>query len=139
MRLRAVERAGLATGRAGFTLMELLVVVAILLLLMGVATPMYLNYLEKSKKDTARVQAKSLAADLKSFALTHNGEYPPAGTWDLLPLPPEKNPPLDPWGQPYQWELREIPQLDSVIMDPVVWSGGPAGNLGPLDELSSIN
>ena len=42
-----------ATARGGFTLMELLVVVAILVVLAGAAVPIYMTYLENAKKSTA--------------------------------------------------------------------------------------
>ena len=121
--------------RAGFTLMELLVVVAILVVLVGVATPMYLSYLDQSKRKVARADAVRLAGELKNFAVSHDGEYPPENTWDLVPL--EKKPPLDPWGQPYQWTLLESPQVDGAVLVPVVWSSGPNRVSGDADDISS--
>jgi prepilin-type N-terminal cleavage/methylation domain-containing protein len=129
-------RASLQTARAGFTLMELLVVIAILVVLIGVATPMYLSYLEKSKLRLARTTADTLSKTLKAYALEHDGAYPPVGDWSQVPL--EKNPPLDPWNQVYQWQLMPIVVGDSEVMTPVVWSGGPAGNFGPNDKCSSL-
>jgi prepilin-type N-terminal cleavage/methylation domain-containing protein len=137
MRLRPLERTGQAAPRTGFTLMELLVVVAILVVLVGVATPLYLNYLEQSKKKIARADAVRLAGELKNFAVSHDGDYPPPNTWDLLPL--EKKPPLDPWGQPYQWTLMETVQVDAKVMVPIVWSSGPNKISGDADDISSAN
>jgi type II secretory pathway pseudopilin PulG len=119
--------------------MELLVVVAILLVLVGVATPMYMNYLEQSRYKTARANAKMLATEIKNYQISHDGIAPPENTWDDLPLPPEKKPPLDPWNQPYQWAMRQIQQTDGTSFgEPVVWSVGPNGDMGPEGELSSI-
>ena len=139
MRLRNMHHAGRAAARAGFTLMELLVVVAILVILVGVATPLYLNYLEQSKAKIARTTAHSLAGEIKNYAISHDGNWPDQNTWDLLPLPPEKKPPLDPWGRPFQWSLRSIQQADGTqFADPVVWSGGPQGNQGAEGDFSSL-
>jgi prepilin-type N-terminal cleavage/methylation domain-containing protein len=135
MRLPTLHRTGRAAARAGFTLMELLVVVAILVVLVGVATPLYLNYLEQSKKKIARADAIRLAGELKNFAVSHDGEYPPENTWDLLPL--EKKPPLDPWGQPYHWGLVETIQIDAKVMVPIVWSSGPNRISGDADDIPS--
>jgi general secretion pathway protein G len=135
MYLRSVGRTGRGAARAGFTLMELLVVVAILVVLAAVATPLYINYLEQSKVKIARAEAVRLSGELKNFAITHDGEYPPEGSWDLLPM--EKKPPLDPWNQPYQWALSESAQAEVVLAVPVVWSGGPNKASGDADDISS--
>jgi prepilin-type N-terminal cleavage/methylation domain-containing protein len=141
MLLRPITQTGRATIRGGFTLLELLVVVAILVVLVGVATPMYLNYLEQSKARIAKIEAKSLAGEITRYAISHDGNFPQEGDWSLLPLPPEKKPmPLDPWRHPYQWALRPIMQADGTQhMDPVVWSGGPLGNQGAEGEYSSMS
>jgi len=115
--------------------MELLVVVAILVVLVGVATPLYLNYLEQSKMKTAYSNAKMLSGELKNFAISHDGEYPPEGDWTLLPL--EKKPPLDPWGQPYRWGLVQTQQVDTVISVPVVISNGPDRTPNTADDITS--
>ena len=141
MRLRTAQRttrSARAAARAGFTLMELLVVIAILLVLVGVATPLYLGHLERSKIQTAQAYTKLLASELKNFAVM-NSEFPPPGDFSLLPLPPEKQPPVDPWGSPYQWDMRYIPMPDGTqVPDPVVWSVGPNRDQGPDGAISSV-
>jgi general secretion pathway protein G len=141
MRLRNLHHAGrTAAARAGFTLMELLVVVAILLVLIGVATPLYMNYLEQSKGRVAKSDAHRLAGELRNYAVSHDGNWPNPDTWDLLPLPPEQKPPLDPWKRPFHWTMREIQHGDgTTTMDPVVWSTGPTGNLDASGGYSSIS
>ncbi|MER3441036.1 MAG: hypothetical protein C4296_06660 [Gemmataceae bacterium] len=124
-----------AAARAAFTLMELLVVVAILLVLVGVATPLYMSYLESSKLRVAKADAVRLAQELKNFYVLHNAFPEPVGSWDLLPL--DKKPPLDPWGRPYEWSLVEVPQLETNITVPVVWSAGPNGVSGDADDIRS--
>ena len=135
MRLRPIERAGTATVRAGFTLMELLVVVAILLVLTSVAVPLYMSYLERSKGGTAKSYASILAGELKNFYVVNGGNYPPENDWSMLSSL-TINPPLDPWGSPYQWALTPAPSGEFAI--PVVWSVGPNGDQGPQGEYSSL-
>jgi prepilin-type N-terminal cleavage/methylation domain-containing protein len=136
MRLRNLEPAGRAAARTGFTLMELLVVVAILVVLVGVATPMYMTYLDQSKKKIARSNAVMLAGELKNFYVSHD-DYPPQGDWSLLPLPPGKNPPLDPWGQQYHWQFMQHQTIDGPMLVPVVWSNGPNRISGDQDDIYS--
>ena len=59
----------------GFTLVELLVVLAILGLLVALATPQVLKYLAKSKVDTARIEMANIGTSLDLF-LIDNGRYP---------------------------------------------------------------
>ena len=142
MLVRLTKPTRRSVARAAFTLMELLVVVAILLVLVGVATPLYLNYLERSRKDVAKANAKSLAEDLKAFAISHGGEYPQEGDWSLLPLPPERKPPLDPWNMPYRWALRPVVSDEvsgTVIYEPVVWSAGPDRTDNTADDIASVD
>jgi general secretion pathway protein G len=98
---------------AGFTLLELLVVLAILGLLAAIVGPQVLRYLGSSKTESAQVQAKNVAAALNLFKLDA-GRFPTAeeGVNALLKAPPsvpDWNGPylpqasavLDPWGKPY--------------------------------------
>jgi len=52
------------SDEAGYTLMELLVVLAILGLLAAVATPMVLHYLDSAKVSTAKTEVSNLSAGL---------------------------------------------------------------------------
>ena len=102
---------------AGFTLVELLVVLAILGLLVAVATPQVIKYLGRAKVDTARIQMKDLSTALDLF-LVDVGRYPTQqeGLEALVAnpgtLPNWHGPyvkavtvPLDPWGHPYQYRF----------------------------------
>jgi general secretion pathway protein G len=104
-------------SQAGFTLVELLVVLAILGLLVAVATPQVIKYLGRAKVDTARIQMHDLSTALDLF-LVDVGRYPTQqeGLQALVqnpgtlanwhgPYVKANTVPLDPWGQPYQYRF----------------------------------
>ena len=104
-------------SEAGFTLVELLVVLAILGLLVAVATPQVLKYLGKAKIDTAQIEIKSLSTALDLYMIDV-GRYPTQqeglealvanpgvlATWHG-PYVKSTTVPLDPWGHPYQYRI----------------------------------
>jgi general secretion pathway protein G len=102
--------------RNGFTLLELLVVLAILGLLAAIVGPQVIRYLGSSKTQTASVQVKNIAASLELFRLDA-GRYPTAaeGLNALIKPPasvpiwngpylPQASALVDPWGNPYQFK-----------------------------------
>jgi general secretion pathway protein G len=117
MRLtRTAERGGVVTSaRAGFTLVEMLVVLVILGLIMGLVGPRVLNYLTDSREKAARIQIESFKSSLDLFFLD-TGRYPttaeglaalvrrPGGLdgWNG-PYLRGGNLPADPWGRAYAY------------------------------------
>ena len=125
MHLRTVSRHARA-ARAGFTLMELLVVVAILLVLAGTSILAYKTIFAESKGSIAKAQATHLAEALENYSMSPNsgGNYPDPSTGfaDLILRGYLTKEPIDPWGQPYRWDLRQIG--DGSQVKAVVWSCG---------------
>ncbi len=99
----------------GFTLLELLVVLAILGLLYAIVGPQVIKYLSSSKSQTAQVQVKNVDAAMKLLRLDA-GRYPnnQEGLNALVTQPqampnwrgpylPNASALTDPWGQPYRY------------------------------------
>lgn len=104
-------------SEAGFTLVEILVVITITGLIMGLVGPRVLNYLSDSKVKTARIQIQGLSSALDLYYLD-NGRYPTSteGLGALAQKPdgatnwngPYLNGnlvPKDPWGRPYVYKI----------------------------------
>jgi len=69
------RRRRVRSGEAGFTLVEMLVVITIIGLIMALVGPRVLNYLAESKVKAARIQVASFSSSLDLFYLD-NGRYP---------------------------------------------------------------
>lgn len=108
-----------AMASAGFTLLEMLVVLVIIGLLAGLVGPRLFSKVDQSKVTAAITQAKMLRGAVESLRLDI-GRYPQAdeGLALLTKAPADaalaarwRGPyldgalPEDPWGQPYQYAL----------------------------------
>ena len=124
-----------------FTLIEVVVVIVILVTLASVATPMYMNYIKKSKVATAKTQIKLLDDALQQYKLDV-GTYPSdlqglmenidqSEKWDGPYIKPRV--PLDPWGGEYQYIFPgEHGEFD-------IYSFGADGQEGGEGEYADIN
>lgn len=128
---------------AGFTLLELLVVLVIIGLLVGYVAPRYFAQVGKSEVKTARAQIKALEDALDQYRLDV-GRYPdgeqglaalvtqPAGEarWQGPYL--KKALPSDPWGNAYQYKNPgEHGEVD-------IWSLGKDGQPGGSAEAAEV-
>jgi prepilin-type N-terminal cleavage/methylation domain-containing protein len=117
-------------ARRGFTLTEMLVVVAIIVVLAGVAVPITLNVLSDSKKDIALSHMRgSIAPAIKQFYTKHG--RPPVNAQELLGPPngvgtltPDAL--IDPWQREYQVTASELEQ--GGITFEIVSEGPNPGN-----------
>lgn len=104
---------------AGFTLIEMLVVLVIIGLLAGLVGPKLFGKVDSSKVQTAQTQVKMLKGALESMRLDI-GRFPtPEEGLALLSISPrddkirgrwrgpylDDDVPLDPWGTPYQYSV----------------------------------
>jgi general secretion pathway protein G len=125
---------------AGYTLLELLVVMGIIVLLTSVAAPQVLSYLGKARSETAKVQIGSISTALELYALDM-GTFPatqsglrvlvaaPAGNTRWRgPYLKRAEGLVDPWGRPYQY------RYPGHAGQPEVFSLGRDNAPGGVDE-----
>ncbi len=128
----------------GYTLLELLIVLAILGLIAAFAAPRVIGYFERSNTKAAQIQIANLSAALDLYRYD-TGAYPTAdeGLQALVTKPPKahhwRGPYLtrndgiiDPWGRPYIYQ----PSVDGA--PPVIMSYGADGKPGGTDQNQDV-
>ena len=138
-----------AAYQAGFTLVEMLVVLTIIALILGLVGPRVLNYLSESRVKTAKLQIESFGSSLDLFYLD-NGRYPttseglnalvqrPTGieVWNGPYIKGGKVP-SDPWGHPYQY--RSPVENENAPYEIVSYgSDGREGGTGTAADISNV-
>jgi general secretion pathway protein G len=133
--------------RAGFTLMELLIVIVILLALGGLAVVSLIDVKDKAEADITRVQMQNIQRALKDFRF-YMGRYPTeeeglSVLWSRDNLENEEDEanwrqflekPIreDNWGQP--WNYRAESEYD---LEYDLWSNGPDREEGTEDDIAN--
>ena len=141
------------TERRGFTLVEMLVVLGILVLLLAMVVPRILGTQKQADISATQSQLKLLRACLQRYALDMK-DFPTTeqGLQALIECPADldetvaarwKGPytdggelPKDAWGNDFQYEY---PPTQGTSEYPDMWSWGPDGQDGTEDDICSWN
>ena len=130
--------------RRGFTLMEVLLVLAILVVLGSMVTVGYLQIQKNANKDAARTQISMLEDAVQLYALqvgtcpstqqrtgstARRSVRPPEPGKVGRTVPARSALPNDPWGSPYQYEALSAEEFR-------IWSNGPDGQQGNEDDIN---
>jgi general secretion pathway protein G len=117
--------------QAAFTLLELLISLAIVAALVAIAVPSYQAYIERTRRAKAITDIAALSVSIGHY-MVENRTFPPdlaavGGNW------------LDPWGNPYQYlpidvvpppntgQVRRDKNLNPLNSDYDLYSMGPDG------------
>ncbi len=133
--------------KSGFTLMEVLLVMAILVVMASMVTLAFLTIQRNAQSDAAFTQASLLASECKRFKM-NTGIFPQKLD-DLIVAPQGMTPrkwkgpyldsdqiPVDPWGNPYEYVIPQSNQ-GNVVERVVIISYGPDGQKGTDDDINS--
>ena len=132
-------------SNAGFTLIEILLVIIIIIALMAVLLPNIRRAMGDANAGTATMYINKLAGDLALYEAT-NG-FPPTTAQGLnaLIVKPSSEPiprkwsqreeklELDPWGQPYQYEYPGKHNKNGFD----IYSSGPDRQPGTDDDIGN--
>lgn len=131
----------------GFSLVELMIVLAILVLLAGLVLPRLLGSQQKADIQATKTQIANFKSSLEMYAVD-NKSFPNTeeGLKALQSKPEEENRarnwagpymeelPIDPWGNPYNYEY---PPTNGSKDFPNIWSNGPDSETGTEDDIKN--
>ncbi|MBS0260608.1 MAG: type II secretion system major pseudopilin GspG [Planctomycetes bacterium] len=145
MKMTVRPRPQLSRRRSGFTLMEILIVLAILAVIIGLVLPNFLGAQDRANKDAAKVAVAGVEKAADIYAAHHDGTFPasldallanPGGDdkWSGPYLDKGKVP-NDPWGNPIQYAYPGTHQNGQDRPD--VWSMGKDKQSNTADDVAN--
>ena len=127
--------------RSGFTLVEMVLVMAVVAIIAAVALPSYSHYVQRSRVAAVKSDIFAICADIERYGNTNNGRFPES----LAELGSVRK---DPWGNEYQYlnittttnlgMVRKDRNLVPINTDFDLYSMGPDGrSVSPLTSALS--
>lgn len=129
--------------RSGFTLLEVLLVVAILVAIAAIAVPNLIGVQESAKVSEAKLNVRQLYDGTKQFMILHQRFPTREEGLQVLSVSVNGKPVImesvnltDPWGVPYNYQY---PGSKNNTGGPDVWSNGPDQQSGTADDVGNWN
>jgi general secretion pathway protein G len=134
-------------AKAGYSLLEILIVLTIIALIAALVGPRLFAQLDRSKVTTARVQVRALETALATMRLDLGRDPTQAEGLDLL-VKADRNAvagwsgpylsgglPLDPWGHPYVYQAPSDDQQPAAVTS--LGSDGKVGGTGNAADIQN--
>jgi len=145
-RPRSIRR----TARSAFTLIEVMIAIAIVIILIGIVGFNVINQLDRAEEGSAQIQMNQIEAALDAFRLDMR-RYPTedegiAVLWNREMLDVEDEALLDRWAgylddptatDPWGNEWQYTDQAENEANEYELWSFGPDGEEGTDDDIRS--
>jgi len=109
---RQLRKSRVARRSFGFTLMELMIVIAIIAILIGIAAIRYDKVVQHSKEAVLRTDLRTMRDAIDNYTL--DKQAAPQSIDDLQQAGYLRAVPLDPMTRAKDW----VPQFDSVVLSP---------------------
>jgi general secretion pathway protein G len=134
---RHAARSHRPVSRRGFTLTEVLLVLAILGVIAAMVVPNLLGSQQRANIQATKMNIKAMEDACTQYAIAHDGEYPTGGRDEVIglltnpgvdqdgkPISPYLGKvPKDAWGEPLYYEYPNTKAPNATT--PAIWSSGP--------------
>ena len=133
------------SARSGFSLIEIMIAIAIMVILAAVAMPAFLNYLEQGRESTTKSNLAVINGAIKSYYL-QIGKYPTKLN-DLVEKPKDEEAaskwrhpfieneiPVDGWGNKFQYKMTP----EGAAHPYELYSFGSKGKSAPKNEWINV-
>lgn len=148
-----IQQRACGHSRAGFTLLELLIVLAIILVIAAMVVPNLIGTQVTANIRVTQATIKSAENVAKMYATDHDASYFVGSgqeAWQAFVTPePYRNrqlppyyeePPVDAWGNvlQYEWDGKGHSKVNNALK-PAIWSFGPNGqdDAGSGDDINN--
>ena len=121
------------SGESGMTLMEIMIVFALIALIMGAVGVGAFNYFKKGQVKTARIQVNEIMQKAQQYMMDNNNECPKSMD-DLVAQKYMPRRQKDPWNKDFI--MRCPGQINTDGID--VISVGPDGTEGTADDIKAM-
>jgi len=139
--------------RSGFTLLEVLLVLAILGVIAALVVPQLIGRLSGTKIDATKISIKAIEAQLKVYSVDHEDTFPEGSGQETMlqyltqpdeikgrTIPPylDIDAMQDPWGEYFYYEYP-TQKTPNNGLKPAIWSAGPnkQNEQGQGDDITS--
>lgn len=151
--MRPVSRSNVSRRRAGFTLVEILLVLAIIGVIAAFAVPQLIGQQQGAMINATKVHIADFEKNVQLYAVAHDGVYPQGDAETVVeklinpgtdrsgrPLPPYLSEvPKDAWGVPLAYEYPPSGNRTPAGGKPAIWSAGPDQQEGNEDDIINWN
>lgn len=126
----------------GFSLVEIVVALSIVLVLIGLLTPWIISTTDESKLTRVKQDLDGLAESCRQYALTSNGNRLPRSFSELsdsglnAPVAVYSIEPVDPWGIAYLYSINPTPLY--TIFTVMCNTNSPAYGIFEEEELRRV-
>jgi general secretion pathway protein G len=112
LKWRAPRKRRFGAFEAGFTLLELMIVISIIAILVGIAAMKYDKVVQHSKEAVLKTDLRTIRDAIDNYTL--DKQAAPQSVEDLQQAGYLREVPVDPMTQAKDW----VPQFDSVVLSP---------------------